>query len=223
MAEFPFWVRLLYEGLWVLADKEGRLEDRPVRIKAKIFPYDKVNIEDGLRLLSEPKKHSPNHPPFIVRYSIDGEKYIQVLNFRKHQSPHHTEKNSEIPPFNGDLTVREPLRSGVEGDEQESYQKTIKPKPENQDAKSAIDSEFGEFWNAYPLKEGKQDALRAFRKLRSDGVPLDEIAAGVNGYLDMLRHERIKNNFNRRPKLAATLLRNDRWREYAGFVYQPPL
>lgn len=86
-----------------------------------------------------------------------------------------------------------------------------------------INTEFNQFWNAYPLKEGKQDALREFRKLRSDGVPLDEIAAGVNGYLDMLRHERIKNNFNRRPKLAATLLRNGRWKEYADFKYQPPL
>jgi len=32
--------RLLYPGLWMLADREGRLEDRPLRIKAEILPYD---------------------------------------------------------------------------------------------------------------------------------------------------------------------------------------
>jgi hypothetical protein len=29
---------LLFSGLWGLADREGRLEDRPLRIKAEIFP-----------------------------------------------------------------------------------------------------------------------------------------------------------------------------------------
>ena len=32
--------RLLFIGLWTLADCEGRLEDRPVRIRAQLFPYD---------------------------------------------------------------------------------------------------------------------------------------------------------------------------------------
>ena len=116
LAEHPFWVRILFEGLWVNADKAGRLEDRPVRIKAKVFPYDKVNIEDGLDRLALPKKHSPNHHPFIARYDVNGEKYIQILNFDKHQSPHHTEKESEIPPFNGEITVKEPIQKGNKGD-----------------------------------------------------------------------------------------------------------
>ncbi len=38
---------LLFEGLWLLADREGRLEDRPLRIKAEIFPY-----REGLDLVS---------------------------------------------------------------------------------------------------------------------------------------------------------------------------
>lgn len=86
-----------------------------------------------------------------------------------------------------------------------------------------IDSEFAEFWNAYPWKEGKQDALKAFTALRRSGVKLEDIAAGVNGYLDFLKHEKVINGFDRRPKLPATLLRNDRWKEYADFKYQPPL
>lgn len=111
LAELHFWIRILYQGLWTLADREGRLEDRPIRIKAKIFPYDSVKVEDGLVALSGPKKHSPNHPPFIIRYEVNGEKYIQVLNFNQHQSPHSTEKESVIPPFNGEITVKEPLKN----------------------------------------------------------------------------------------------------------------
>ncbi|MGE5522595.1 MAG: hypothetical protein ACM3SS_02690 [Rhodospirillaceae bacterium] len=84
---------LLFEGLWCLADKEGRLEDRPLRIKAEIFPY-----RDGLdvnRLLTELSRLE-----FIRRYAAGAKRYIQVIEFRKHQAPHHTEKPSEIPALN---------------------------------------------------------------------------------------------------------------------------
>ncbi len=109
LAEFPFWVRLLYQGLWVNADKSGRLQDRPVRLKAKIFPYDNIDVGKGLAILANPKKHSPTHRPFIIRYSVNGENYIQIVAWDDHQSPHNTEKESSIPPFNGEITVTAPL------------------------------------------------------------------------------------------------------------------
>jgi hypothetical protein len=120
----PFWVRILFEGLWTQADREGRLEDRPMKLKAEIFPYDKnVDVNSGLEILTKPKIYSPRHDSFIIRYEIDGEKYIQIVNFLKHQSPHHTEKNSNIPPYNGSLTVKEPVLKGATQDA--PYQETI--------------------------------------------------------------------------------------------------
>lgn len=85
----PF-LMLLFEGLWGLADREGRLEDRPLRIKVEIFPY-----RDGLDVngyLTELQRMG-----FIQRYKIGELDLIQVVNFKKHQSPHHTEKPSELP------------------------------------------------------------------------------------------------------------------------------
>ena len=96
LAELPFECRLLYAGLWNFADKEGRLEDRHIRLKAEIFPYDKVDVEKCLGLLTKPKNGSGQ--PFIQRYQLSGNKYIQILNWHKHQKPHHTEKESAIPP-----------------------------------------------------------------------------------------------------------------------------
>jgi uncharacterized phage protein (TIGR02220 family) len=109
LAELPFWMRILFEGLWCYADREGRLEERPIRLKAEILPYDKIDITKGLSALSEKKKHSPRHEPFIIRYEVEGNKYIQILNFPKHQSPHSTEKPSVIPVFNASLTKALPL------------------------------------------------------------------------------------------------------------------
>jgi len=96
LAELPYWVRLLFAGMWNIADKAGRLEDRPKKIKIKVFPYDdKIDIENGLNLLAKKKQDSER--PFIIRYSVNDEKYIQIISWDKHQKPHHTEKESEIP------------------------------------------------------------------------------------------------------------------------------
>lgn len=81
---------ILFAGLWCLADREGRMEDRPKRIRAEIFPYREIT--DFNRYLTELERMG-----FISRYSVDGEAFIQVENFAKHQSPHKTERASEIP------------------------------------------------------------------------------------------------------------------------------
>ena len=49
LAELPFEVRLLFIGLWTLADREGRLEDRPKRIRMEIFPGDNVDVDESVR------------------------------------------------------------------------------------------------------------------------------------------------------------------------------
>lgn len=83
--------RLLFAGLWCWADRAGRLEDRPARLKAEILPYDDCDCESMLSELAG----TPD--PFIARYEVDGRRYIEVLNFLKHQFPHHRESESLIP------------------------------------------------------------------------------------------------------------------------------
>lgn len=90
LAEIEPLGRLLFAGLWTIADREGRLEDRPRRIKAELLPYDDVDIE---RLLLALDMHG-----FIIRYRRGTDAYIQIVNFSKHQNPHVKEADSQIPP-----------------------------------------------------------------------------------------------------------------------------
>ncbi len=83
--------RLLFQGLWCIADKEGRLEDRPQRIRAELFPYEDVDVAQLLTSLHE--------RGFIERYRVSGNAYIQVVAFRVHQHPHPREMESVIPPM----------------------------------------------------------------------------------------------------------------------------
>lgn len=91
----PFYT-LLFERLWMIADREGRLEDRPLRIKAQAFPYrDGLDVEPMLAWLAQ--------NGFIARYEVDGTRCIQILAFLKHQNPHKHETTSVIPAMAVDL------------------------------------------------------------------------------------------------------------------------
>lgn len=83
--------RLMFIGMWTMADKKGRMEDRPKRIKATTLPYDNADCDE---LLNELVKHG-----FIIRYSVGENGYIQIINWDKHQNPHVKESASEIPEF----------------------------------------------------------------------------------------------------------------------------
>lgn len=82
--------RYLFPGLWTLADREGRLEDRPLRIKAQLYPYDDVDVSALLDELELCKA--------ILRYKINSRKYIQIRTFSKHQRVNCKEQPSTIPP-----------------------------------------------------------------------------------------------------------------------------
>jgi hypothetical protein len=95
---------LVFQGLWLLADREGRLEDRPVRIRGELFPYRSIDLEPFLVWLTENE--------FICRYSVAGNSYIQINRFHKHQNPHKTEKPSVIPARSRESTKVLPLTNG---------------------------------------------------------------------------------------------------------------
>lgn len=89
LAELPFSARLLFAGLWTIADRDGRLLDRPKFIKGQLFPYDAVPVDGLLSKLAERE--------FIRRYAVAGERLIQITTFKKHQNPHVKEAPSILP------------------------------------------------------------------------------------------------------------------------------
>jgi len=91
--------RLFFIGLWTQADRDGRLLDDTRRLKARIFPYDNVDIE-ALAV----ELHGKN----MIRRYQDAEKhgYIWIRNFTKHQHPHPKEPQSLIPEYQPDAVEK---------------------------------------------------------------------------------------------------------------------
>lgn len=85
----PPLARLLFIGLWTVADREGILEDKPRQIKNAILGYDDCDVDELLNQLYT--------AGFIVRYTYNSKCYIKIRCFVKHQNPHKQEKPSEYP------------------------------------------------------------------------------------------------------------------------------
>lgn len=92
LASLPPLTRLLFIGLWGMADCRGRLGDRPSRIKVEVLPYEQdYDIETGLSELA--------NGGFVLRYEVDGQRVLQISNFSKHQrlSGRELEDESDLP------------------------------------------------------------------------------------------------------------------------------
>lgn len=165
LVELPDKARLAFAGLWCWADKEGRLEDRPRRLKAEIFPYEKVDFEEILNLLAA---SSNKKDPFIIRYEVEDKEYIQIKNWNKHQKPHHTEKKSEIPPYDIKYNIKNNIKIKIMG----------KGMGKQHEASAGLDNrsltvnnsiysdEFLEFWEIYPKKIGKGKAFEEYERIK---------------------------------------------------------
>jgi len=239
LVEMGAFDRLLFIGLWCLADREGRIEDRPKRIKMELFPCDAFDVDSGLQELAR--------NGFVTRYEVGGVRVISIVNFHKHQTPHGTEKDSELPDETGAMTVHERGSNGyVTGSKRKNNVKTeegngdslldtcdppvktqgkntLNPDSLNPDslntpkppAKSpGVVERFERFWRAYPRKVGKDAAKRAFEKRKPDERLLAAMLAAValQSQTDEWRKE--GGQFIPHP---ATWLNQGRWQdEVAG-------
>jgi hypothetical protein len=194
LADLPPLTRILFAGLWGLADRAGRLEDRPKRIKAEVLPYDNCDTDKMLDALAQHEER------FIIRYTVDGRRYIAIPKFLKNQSPHCREPESTIPApdMHQTSTVREPvehpLARGVSNGESGVRSQESVPT-----------LAFADFWTIYPKKQDKGHAEKAWKTACKEAAP-DEIIAGLQAQLDELKTRETKF-----IPLAATWLNGKRW------------
>lgn len=182
--------RLLFAGLWCIADREGRLEDRPRRIKAEVLPYDDCDIE---QLLEQLEQHA-----FVHRYQVGGEQYIQIINFSKHQNPHKNEADSvlpgpedaafaQTPDKHNTSTVQVPdMHNTNPADSLNPHTDSLNMIPSSAQAhigseqpdqlpeeqreratrRSSLGDRFEQFWESYPKKRSKGAAEKAWAKIK---------------------------------------------------------
>lgn len=175
--------RLLFAGLWTIADREGRFEVRLEKIKAELFPHEQVMLEACMTQLWDKQ--------FLTFYEAGEKHFGQVNNWTKHQSPHHKEVASEIPACKQEKIFKDQediyawLKHGSCMN-QSRFNKNAScptdslnliPDSLNSDSGQPADR-FDDWWDAYPNKV-KKKPCREIWKRRKLNTRADELIADV--------------------------------------------
>ena len=173
LAECDPLARILYEGLWCMADREGRMDFRSKKIKAEILPYDSCDV---IKLLAELQQKG-----FIVVYKVDQREFLSIPTFLNHQNPHIKEAISTIPAPDENSTSIE-----LAGRNPESLvlnPSSLNPSSSKSSAKHCLtgcnQNDFDSFWKVYPKKKSKGQAIKAFTRINPDEQLLATMIATI--------------------------------------------
>lgn len=228
--------RLLFAGLWCEADREGRLEDRPKRLKVEYLAYDECDCDELLNELAKAQ--------FILRYQSGENRYISIVNFKKHQNPHIKEAASTIPApgEHSAITVHvseisEPRPEKTSASRADSPSlipdsltespktcaptaappvapgdgtKGAKTKPAAVPAKKSKrggDATFEAFWIEYPVHRGKKTAREIWKRKNLD-ERIDDLVEDI--VRRVKSDDQWKRGFIPHP---STYLRQERWED----------
>lgn len=226
VGSLPALTRLLFIGLWTLADRDGKLEYRPLRIKAHIFPFDSVNVEKSLEQLER--------CGLVVIYDVDAVKYIMIPTWGKHQHPHIKEPASTIPaPV---LHHAEPGSAPCETSAGQVQKRPITYYC-NPDLEPPLTPPVGvecvtepplvtrqrawfeEFWSEVWLKVGKDGVWAKFKSRVRDEKTFLKVMAGVKRDAPIQRSK--ERQFQVHPK---TWMNEGRWKdeEEPAALFGPP-
>jgi len=148
--------RLLYIALWCESDKEGRMVWKPITFKLRYMPGDNCDIHELCKELLDRG---------LVKLYDDGLAYIPSFAAHQHINPRETASQLPEPQIKARVGTRQArvvtganldlhVQGGREGKGREGI-----------DDASAFDS----FWTAYPKKEAKPVAERAFKAAKING------------------------------------------------------
>lgn len=145
--------KILYIGMIVLGDDDGRLIGEPAYLRGQVFVYDDISLNDVLLMRNNLEKIG-----LIVVYKIGENEYIEHPNWLEYQV------------IRGDLYTpsRFPDRNG-------KVSKTLLKSSLSKDkiSKDKIINNIGEipfedFWKIYPKKTGKKKTAELWSKLKTD-------------------------------------------------------
>jgi len=210
--------------LLTFADDDGRGEDRPKLLAAKLYPLvdgkDAVTVDADLEEIAA--------VGLLVRYAVDGKRFYAIPTFKDWQSPRHPRPSRYPEPPNDGPTVtaergtvtaergKAPAGVGVGSGVGEGSGSGVGEggaDAADADAPDPVEEQFAEFWDQYPrhAKNGKpggggdrKPTLRRWRSLSK--AKREQALAAVGNYRGWC--ESAEGEW---PKHAETWLNAESW------------
>jgi len=147
---------MVFAGLWGHCDSKGRFEWKPRILKLDILPFLPFDMAETLDILKS--------AGMLRRYTVDGKEYGFIDTFEKHQrlTGKEATEGEKFPAPIGEYSVNQRGNIGEIPESQEGKGR------EKEVHNASCDGGFAAFWNCYPKKIGKAEALKAWRKIKPD-------------------------------------------------------
>ncbi|MCA1185783.1 hypothetical protein LCD36_04860 [Saccharopolyspora sp. 6T] len=207
--------RLTFIGLWTHCDDEGRCEYDPRLVKADVWPLsDRTSgdIDGDVQALTESS--------LITHYTVGERSYLQINGWREHQKINRPTPSKLPAPDSGQIA---PLTSGDSdsvmtqgvltedspGERKGKEQGTGKGKEQGSAAAAPLPSDetFTTFWSTYPRKDGKADALKAWKKA-TKAHDADHLVSEAQRWAELWSREGRDKQY---IPHASTWLNGERW------------
>ena len=220
--ELSAFEEVFFYRLLVNCDDYGCMDAREKVLSAKLFPLRAIRANEIMKTVNRLAEIG-----LIALYDVDDHPYLKVLKWAdhqrvrisKHKYPEPTEEqiaascgNSRQVAANcGEL--RQDAASCGLNPIQSNPNTNLNPNPNptrTREEKSPDDSLFALFWNAYPRKEGKENARKAFSKLNVDGGLMDILLKAIEKQKGSAQWQESGGQFIPYP---ATWLNGKRWED----------
>ncbi len=208
VASLDAYGRLLYQGLWCVADDSGCFELNSLLLKMKILPGDQnittEDIQKYLDILIEQKK--------IITYEVNDKKYSWIKNFHKHQTLN--KPNSPTVPLPSWITFHGEEEYGTERHkyyyeiDNEILNKYLGKTEDRQDIDNGkTEDRLGKEMSTPEEKRKEEKRKEVNNKKRSDSESSPNPSSDNSDQHDEENQEEHKFNKNSKPYKAACYLR----------------
>ena len=182
------WSRLCFIALWNWADDYGRGTANIKELEGFVFPNDEEFTDRSGNTVQFREVIAEVSECFgVVFYEVAGRPYYAIPSWDEHQRNERRAKQSKYPDPPASLQANGPVaeipyksaetpNSSGPGTGEEGKRGTV--------STSSVpdDSRFDEFWEVYPRRIAKKEAMKKFDKAVKDGVNPQALIDGAKAY-----------------------------------------
>lgn len=191
----------VFYRLIVNCDDYGRMDARPKILASRLFPLKDIRVSqitDALRALSSAE--------LVTLYEVDGKPFLQMNTWDQHQTIR--AQKPKYPGIEEGMKSSEIICKQMQADVSKCSRNPIQSESEsNTESESKTRARFSEFWDVYPRHVDKQDAVKAWGKLK---LTDDLFTAIMDGLEKWARYWEERNEPDYVPH-PATWINKKRW------------
>ena len=216
LSSVPRGTRWTFAGLWTYCDDAGRGRDDARLIWAALYPLDHettvADVETDLELLV--------NIGAIIRYVVDGKRFLVIPAFDKHQASAYRRTESRLPsPDHGEIHTPSHTFTQMSAGSGSGSGSGSEEETPLSDKSDQTPERFEEFWTAYDNKQGRKKAEAAYRAaLKKPGVTDDLLITAASSYVAFVKAEGKHPTYTKHP---TTWLNGEHWNDERTARTQP--